>query len=703
MAVDLRAGGAAVTRLSRSVSLSSSFGYKRGALAAGNDIAAPRLCTLSEACRVAAVEFAAQGCVGFTFRNPPWVEGHSVDSPEHRRGYSKPLGRVHCYFKSAAASTRTCDDLAWHTFLVPLGDQRDSSTAAAVSLPEGVPGSTPTVASAVAEGVKVFAVPPGGVTVAAMPMSGAGGHTAAGRGRPPAGGAGQAPPNRQPLPPTQSTAGGNPYPTMGAPTAGASGQPLPPQPLQPQPVPQQGSAQAVAAGPAAAAACFTHPMGQAKPVKVKAPAERDYDFFINHCQASGQDQCGKLDLLLKARGCKVWYDMAATDLTAQGMEEGVANSRNVLIFLSKGIMGRPFCQMEQRWGKKYNCNFVGVVEQDTRHDPADFAEEKAAAPPDLKHLLDDVEFETYQRRQHLVDAMMIKIMSDGGIPPAAAGGTKAAGGAPPLATLPPVVVVGTQAAATQQAAAAAAAAGINPRPGGVGGVGGAGSGGTLPLSVVSQMAAHQLLHVCAFCRARPQAAGHPYCSKSWWAPASAPAAACLLLPHELAALISHCCCCCCCWGMVGAQSRPGWTARPPGRRGQYGSQSYPTAAAAAAAVAAPASASQMGAPPVGARHAVRLLPGEASAPGPPVLRQAVVRAEPFELAWGESEHLGAARPHSHTHTHAARPVQCTSSVLQRTGRGLLRAHHHMYHTPHIASTLGDCDVVLPPLWTIDVY
>jgi hypothetical protein len=156
-------------------------------------------------------------------------------------------------------------------------------------------------------------------------------------------------------------------------------------------------------------------VGPAKPVKAKAPAEREYDFFINHCQASGQDQCGKLDLLLKARGCKVWYDMAAKDLTAQGMEEGVANSRNVLIFLSKGIMGRPFCQMEQRWGKKYNCKFVGVVELDPRHDPADFAEEKAAAPPDLQHLLDDVEFETYQRRNHLVDAMMTKIMGDGGV------------------------------------------------------------------------------------------------------------------------------------------------------------------------------------------------------------------------------------------------------------------------------------------------
>jgi hypothetical protein len=85
----------------------------------------------------------------------------------------------------------------------------------------------------------------------------------------------------------------------------------------------------------------------------------------------------------------VWYDMQAQDLTAQGMEDGVANSRNVLIFLSDGVMGRPFCNAEQRWGKKYGCHFVGVVEMDQRHGggPTIFAQEMERAPADLKHLL----------------------------------------------------------------------------------------------------------------------------------------------------------------------------------------------------------------------------------------------------------------------------------------------------------------------------
>ena len=117
--------------------------------------------------------------------------------------------------------------------------------------------------------------------------------------------------------------------------------------------------------------------------------QREFDFFLNHCQASGQDQCGSLARLLQAAGCRVWYDMQAQDLTAQGMEDGVANSRNVLIFLSDGVMGRPFCNAEQRWGKKYGCHFVGVVEKDERHGggPTIFAQEMERAPVDLKHLL----------------------------------------------------------------------------------------------------------------------------------------------------------------------------------------------------------------------------------------------------------------------------------------------------------------------------
>jgi len=148
----------------------------------------------------------------------------------------------------------------------------------------------------------------------------------------------------------------------------------------------------------------------AKTFAVKPMAERKYDVFINHCQASGQDQAKTLSLLLQIAGLKVWYDMQAQDLTAHGMEEGVADSRCVLMFLSDDLMGRPFCHAEQRWGKLYNCKFVGIVEKDNRHSPADFGKEKQRAPADLKDLLDKVEFIEYRRRDFEEKAMVQELV-----------------------------------------------------------------------------------------------------------------------------------------------------------------------------------------------------------------------------------------------------------------------------------------------------
>jgi hypothetical protein len=102
--------------------------------------------------------------------------------------------------------------------------------------------------------------------------------------------------------------------------------------------------------------------------------------------------------------------MQAQDLTARGMEEGVSESRCLLMFLSDGLMGRPFCQAEQRWGKIYLCSFVGVVEKDSWHDAADFGKEKERAPAELEHLLDEVEFIEYRRRDFEAKAMVEELV-----------------------------------------------------------------------------------------------------------------------------------------------------------------------------------------------------------------------------------------------------------------------------------------------------
>eukprot|EP01050_Picozoa_sp_SAG11_P006017 SAG11_NODE_450_length_9391_cov_16.666272_6_plen_299_part_00 len=56
----------------------------------------------------------------------------------------------------------------------------------------------------------------------------------------------------------------------------------------------------------------------------------------------------------------------------------------------------------------------------SRHSPADFAQERASAPADLEHLLDDVEFIEFRRRDFEVDAMIAELLRRGDCAPPAA-------------------------------------------------------------------------------------------------------------------------------------------------------------------------------------------------------------------------------------------------------------------------------------------
>lgn len=51
----------------------------------------------------------------------------------------------------------------------------------------------------------------------------------------------------------------------------------------------------------------------------------------------------------------------------KGMCNGVSYSRNVLIFLTKGITESKFCQMELRWALEARRNLIFVMETDDRH------------------------------------------------------------------------------------------------------------------------------------------------------------------------------------------------------------------------------------------------------------------------------------------------------------------------------------------------
>ena len=53
-------------------------------------------------------------------------------------------------------------------------------------------------------------------------------------------------------------------------------------------------------------------------------------------------------LELERMGFKVWYDNRADDLTKEGMLKGIEEASAFVLFLSEGVLQRPYCQMEIR-------------------------------------------------------------------------------------------------------------------------------------------------------------------------------------------------------------------------------------------------------------------------------------------------------------------------------------------------------------------
>ena len=45
---------------------------------------------------------------------------------------------------------------------------------------------------------------------------------------------------------------------------------------------------------------------------------------------------------------QVWYDNRADDLTKEGMLKGIERATAFILFLSSGVLQRPYCQMEIR-------------------------------------------------------------------------------------------------------------------------------------------------------------------------------------------------------------------------------------------------------------------------------------------------------------------------------------------------------------------
>ena len=84
--------------------------------------------------------------------------------------------------------------------------------------------------------------------------------------------------------------------------------------------------------------------------------------------------------------------MDMDDITETHMKQGIEESVAVLVVLTTGVVGRPFCQKEMRWAQENRLTFCGVFEQDTRRGPVDFARELQDASSDRKGVVANTEF-----------------------------------------------------------------------------------------------------------------------------------------------------------------------------------------------------------------------------------------------------------------------------------------------------------------------
>lgn len=92
-----------------------------------------------------------------------------------------------------------------------------------------------------------------------------------------------------------------------------------------------------------------------------------------------------LRLLLAERipGAAFWIDVEKNP-TASGMEEGVKECTDFILFCTEGITESQWCQMEMRWALEYQKNIIVVTETDDRHGRPNFTELIRYAPSDLQ-------------------------------------------------------------------------------------------------------------------------------------------------------------------------------------------------------------------------------------------------------------------------------------------------------------------------------
>ena len=110
------------------------------------------------------------------------------------------------------------------------------------------------------------------------------------------------------------------------------------------------------------------------------------------------------------------------------MLSGIEESAAFVLFLSAGVLSRPYCQMEIRAAVRLKKPVVLLHEADARYNAFDFRAAYEEAEPDLKELLDSHESLPFRRRGYERDGMLRTLIERAGMRSILADGAQSAGG-----------------------------------------------------------------------------------------------------------------------------------------------------------------------------------------------------------------------------------------------------------------------------------
>jgi len=152
------------------------------------------------------------------------------------------------------------------------------------------------------------------------------------------------------------------------------------------------------------------PLSKADRRRMPPPEGMKHHIFISYCQETGMDQVDSLYRSLMGCGLDVIFDRILPQITLIEVEKAVDESSCLLVFLSKGVMTRSFCQAEIRRAIKLEHPILFVHEEDRRcRGFAEIYDLKAEAPEDLQCLFNQLEIIPFRRRYFEREAMVAEI------------------------------------------------------------------------------------------------------------------------------------------------------------------------------------------------------------------------------------------------------------------------------------------------------